>query len=495
MLIKGGVPARGIPVRGVPTRGIPMVFNVPVIPFYTPSLRPLPESEYVDIGKYVVDSWSFGEQFVLRVRDWKTRLEAETPSAVYQLGDLDEVNFTYPNLDPNEVGTPVPFALGGPVYDIPGVQIDTTTKTFKFLDGAVNQIIGFRANGGSFVPDSFDLAKTELTWAAWSGEQITIDIIADNSNPADAIEHLLTIRGGEAASELLTPTSAADPNYRKGFGQYGSRLNWISAHDRDGNEVNTPTLSIYVDSPTPVLDLVNDIAAVSFGRFFYHPAGYYYLDAWEPVPGRFATELTCFDFQPEESITHIITRVTANFREWVSSGLKQTIVAQNDPARGIHNLPIHYATTIDLPFPRREDVQWFASRNLAMEGKELFIGNAIVDQRGMKVIPGQQVRLVYPKRNTSGLFEVLKVHGAAGGNRVAIKVGNWRGFEDAPGFWTVDNPTFPDSLGGGSANTWDPSWTAAQKRYAIENYGYWTDDDGFLGTPKDVDSWKASVWA
>lgn len=60
--------------------------------------------------------------------------------------------------------------------------------------------------------------------------------------------------------------------------------------------------------------------------------------------------------------------------------------------------------------------------------------------------------------------------------------------------WTLDNPVFPVSLGGGSAETWDKTWTPQQKAYAKQYFGYWADDYGFIDST-DPDSYLASVWA
>jgi hypothetical protein len=54
-------------------------------------------------------------------------------------------------------------------------------------------------------------------------------------------------------------------------------------------------------------------------------------------------------------------------------------------------------------------------------------------------------------------------------------------------------PLFPALLGGGSAEIWDKNWTAAQKAYARQNFGYWCDENGFAD-PTDPESYLASTW-
>ncbi len=52
---------------------------------------------------------------------------------------------------------------------------------------------------------------------------------------------------------------------------------------------------------------------------------------------------------------------------------------------------------------------------------------------------------------------------------------------------------FPASVGGGSGDAWDSSWSDAKASYAANNWGYWCDADGFAdstdGRSKDVSRW------
>jgi len=62
-----------------------------------------------------------------------------------------------------------------------------------------------------------------------------------------------------------------------------------------------------------------------------------------------------------------------------------------------------------------------------------------------------------------------------------------------PGTWTADSPVFSVALGGSSAVIWDKNWTTDQKVYALANFGYWTDDDGYIDAT-DSESYMGSMW-
>lgn len=59
--------------------------------------------------------------------------------------------------------------------------------------------------------------------------------------------------------------------------------------------------------------------------------------------------------------------------------------------------------------------------------------------------------------------------------------------------WEDDTIVFPDYLGGGDASVWDKDWTLEQKIYAKSNFGYWTDENGYIDS-LDPDSYMGSQW-
>jgi len=59
--------------------------------------------------------------------------------------------------------------------------------------------------------------------------------------------------------------------------------------------------------------------------------------------------------------------------------------------------------------------------------------------------------------------------------------------------WTADAITFPAGLGGGDASVWDKNWSLAQKEYAKQNFGYWTNPSGYIDAT-DPDSYQGSQW-
>lgn len=455
---------------------------------YLPTVHTASDGDLVAVGKFAVRDWEHGAQLRLRVADWKTRLKVEIPPNRYD-------QTTYPNMDPNAAGQSIPVGFGK-LFDLPCTLIDSTTKTFKVLDHSVVTFDEMRADGAPITPTSIDLTHGEFVWDGYDPENpatLTADVATEWTNPADVISRLLVTYAGQ--SDLLVPVDENDPNYRKGFGAYGSRLAWMYGATSDGVEAHCPSISLYISTPTDVLDVIGQVITASFGRFYYAPEGYWFLDQWESVRGAnvvatfHAHEI--FELTPRVSSSERITSITLNYRKYESSGLVQILAMDSEELRHLGNLRQNISASRDYPSALLRDAQWYGSRVLAMEGRPLKTWEVTVNQRGWTLRPGQVIRVVYPKRAVDAIFEVLEVNARPGETPVDLLLGDNRGFADRPCFVTVDSPTFPASLGGGSAATWDAGWTAAQKTYARQNFGYVMDDNGF--NAGDRDSYKGSV--
>jgi hypothetical protein len=112
----------------------------------------------------------------------------------------------------------------------------------------------------------------------------------------------------------------------------------------------------------------------------------------------------------------------------------------------------------------------------------------------MLLEPGDFVRLGLNSSGIDGVFDVLEnnIHpGTMDGNLVLSDARGWR---DNNGFWTEDTFNFPVELGGAAVTAWDKTWTDEQKAYARENWGFWTDDDGYIDQTDPLQSFKKSRW-
>lgn len=443
-------------------------------------------ADYHPLAKWRIDSWETGTSLRLTLRDLKTRLESVVASEVFNRDD-------HPNANESVIGRTIPIVYGR-VLKVEAYLIDEEAGIFQVANHAIETLAVF-ADGVNITPDSVDLANGKFTWAAYDLEEMTADTSGAIDNPGDVVEDLLTTWGGEAIADLYQPGSG-DPREGEGFGAFGSRLHWILGTDNAGNEVNAPSLSIYIDTETNILDVVEVVEKFAMCDLFTGTDGLMTLRPFQPLRGQDVTysfqDHEIFNAERSDETSDTVTRVVCRYREDHAADSFQVIIDENEEGRLLRGLPSHVTEEVDAPFfDRRDALQW-SSRYTFMRSKPEETWNLDVVPKAWFLRPADTNRLAYPLRNLDGLFEVLGVEFTIGKGPVKLTVGNRRGFNDTVGFPTVDNPVFPDDLGGGSAETWSAGWTPDQKKYARENFMYITDDNGFAD-PTDVVAYSPGV--
>lgn len=460
-------------------------------------------SDYEVVGKWRVEAWDREDgEAILRLKEYKSRSRVKIPQAVFQLGELDEANFTWPNIDLNIVGNRVPIAMG-PLLGVVAFCVDTTTGTFRVVGHAISAFTAFRTSEGIEVtPDSTDITKSEFVFADWTDDTktdyfhvpIEVDIVAPYDNPADQIEEVLTTWAGEPDSALLMPSSGGDDE-NMGFGTYGSRNEWLLGTDNDGNEVSVYAGALYIDSETEALKICETIAAVAGGLFYSDLQGRYVLRLWEPVASENELTLNEWDIDDVKDTTDAgdpVTSVVVGYAHNYSSDTAQFVSDESDEWLYRRNLPSHEIEQKTLDLSDIKDARNWGSRELAMKGPPRYMLDIYCNQKAFLRQPGDAVRVVYSREGIDDFFDVLGVRNKPGTGEVVLSVSNWRGLAARTALVCDETFNFPDRLGGASAETYSPAWSDAQKKWASENGFYICDDNGFAA-PTDEDSYNFSV--
>ena len=114
---------------------------------------------------------------------------------------------------------------------------------------------------------------------------------------------------------------------------------------------------------------------------------------------------------------------------------------------------------------------------------------------------GDRIRVSYKRRSADGNFEwansspveIYMIEKDYINNIITLETDDLKGIGSDVGFWTDDTAFFSSDLGSGAMLVWDSSWSEAQKSYAVEYAGYWTNDDGFADAT-DPESLRISKW-
>lgn len=305
-------------------------------------------------------------------------------------------------------------------------------------------------------------------------------------NAIDIIEDLLTLAG-----ETNLNSSA--------FTEARSRLS--IGTDEFGREINTLRPSLYITELTEVLELIGEVNKLARSFLFSDETGQYSVGVFEPEPGEDLPQIDdtqIIEFDRLNEVSDLITKVIARYEDRPVDGYAQTATEENTAYQHIRNQPNPVTETVDLLTAYESDAEYWAQAYLILKGTPLVKLEVKAAWSQMLLAPGDQVHLISVDRGIDEVMEVLEKRLNLGDKGVTLILGNLRGFEDSPGTWIDDADVLPTrfaQLSGYSAGApeWNSSWDDEISSWARQNFGYWTDDNGFAD-PADARSYNLSAW-
>ena len=433
----------------------------------------------------IVGSWRIDQMTLdkvnanLPLREDRGIQDVKVPGAVFSTS-------TYPNLDPDIIGEPIPNAIGVGLRGLPAFLIDASTNTFKVVNNPLLSWDGFRdEDNKKFVPDVVDLATGEFTYAAWDGDtELFADISCSGENPIDAKKLLLTdlLRGANLPDSRLDTTSTG-----KGFGANGARVKHIrGTSSRTGAEKVDFSISLYMDEPKKVEEWIQEVDAASFGITYVDQAGVWQCKAWEPIPSDdmlHLDELFLKDPKFTWKMSDPVTRVVANYAKDFGRDSVQSAIHANDELRQLRGLSQHATLTREVPISDLFGATYWAQRTMAMRGVPRRILTCTATQEFSLLELGDFPRVTYAPLKIDGPYEVIKVMQQADSMEVNLTLIDVRGFGDTVGFYMSD--VAPD---------WDNSRNDAEIKNDRENGAWYTDDAGYADTDDPKRSFEEAVY-
>lgn len=457
-------------------------------------------ADYETLGAWRVTGWTKkNSAFSLTLEEKKGCLKKKIPVALYS-------RTAYPSMEEYQVGEVIPIAYGT-IYDVRPTCIHTDARQFKVANHAIKEFMAVRvrklasedAETETWVDVSFETnteatATFTLAAADWDGDaEVAVDFRGRMNangtlmvNPADVVRDLLTYWLAEPAATIDTASFAASWNF------------YNIGYDADGNPVTHLAISMYLNEATEATDIFSTINATA-GSYFYNGLdGKYRFIAFNPIPGESCLRFDENEIQSFEDITdatEIFSSVRAGYQYRAEQDYAQVYTYERAEAQYLQGS--NTAVLLDLenlPLSEVADARYVAQRSARMDGERLRKFKVRLNHRGWRLRPADFIYLSYERHGVDGVFEVLEVRRNLENTLWAdVVLGNLHGMGNTVGFWVSDTPTFPSRLGGGSCAAWSSVWTDAQKAWARQNVGYWTDDNGFADSA-DPDSFMAGAW-
>jgi len=272
-------------------------------------------SDFVRMGQGLIETIRVGRDTLeVGMVDGRKALSRRAPSNVFDAT-------TYPNIKPGNIGKAIPLAYGV-LLNVPVVCTNEAesgspaTYSFKLCDCTdhpIDAITAVRVKGVAKTPASTDLANGTFTLATADydpGDEVTCDFTGYEDDAGDPIDN-----AADVILDLLETQLGLE--YDPASFDQGE---WAVA------EAQAADIGLFVDSPTEVYDLIEDICTSARMMFFPHDDGRFTLRKYNPNRAVSQTfeedellEVPTVEYDPSEVLS---STMVGYARDWTEDQLR-----------------------------------------------------------------------------------------------------------------------------------------------------------------------------
>jgi hypothetical protein len=452
----------------------------------------LPYSEYKKAFKGIIEQKNFTtDKFDISFVDKKDNWDTVIP-----INSFDQT--AYPNLADEDVGKAIPVGWGiiknqAVTCITRALGTATSTHTFKILDTSLNSIVSIdqvRVKENNVSHQSADVAAATFklpTSTYTPGDLVTVDYHGYVSGSIVENPVVITRKIGDIIGETYTSTT---------WNQTG-----VEAAEAEADDFQ---VGVCVDKFRQAIDVVSEIMKSCLGTFFVNNDGLYDISIWTPNLDEDLDNVNEDDILENSlSADSVKDDIRKTIRAgWKKNYQKNTYTYKSKSSNITERLyGITKTRTIPTLLSDADSVNIYLDRvsllntngNIRVKFKtKLQLSEKNVGDR-MTI----SIKRIPENDNIAWLdyvpLEIKEITKDFLNNQLNIVTDNLRGIGSEVGNWTDDTVTFPPELGGGSGDPWDDSWSQEKKNYALQHWGYWTDDDGFIDSDDSV-TWNKSKW-
>lgn len=342
-----------------------------------------------------------------------------------------------------------------------------------------------------------DLANAEFTLGdGWTvGGDLSVDFVGKPNSDGVPIDN-----APDVIKDILESVGETDFDSAS-FGDISGEKTKLKLGKQDTRTVYRRALSLYITKKKDVLTQVGEINSVCGTYVYTNSTGQYACGVWDPFPQSVdpLNSANIIEFSESDDTQQIVTKTIANYKVNSQEKIKQSETRERQSTQYVRDQANPIIEERDLPFFFDRDAIDWASQTLFMRSQPLRKLNVTVP---WTYILGYNLGGVIPVKLTekriNQTFEIIERTIDFNRKQVRFVLGDMRGIGNKMGWWTYEPPTLPTSFAGlagyGSGSIdWNGSWAQEIKDWARNNYGYWTDDNGFAVT-SDAESFNVSNW-
>lgn len=469
-------------------------------------------ADYERVGTWLNDNWQkTNQQFIMNNLETKQQLTQNLPQNIYST-DL------YPGMNSQDsaIGTPVPWAYGL-IYGAPAVCIDVGTNRFKVADHAIFSIDEVRTNAAT-TWDTISvgaeyLSAGEFLLPGWDGQSaVSVDFHgkpnADGSWMSNASDMMLDLLAQCGQTEVNTGSFST------------SRQNLVIGGTTPATEQSMLVPSLFLNTTQTLAAVAQIINQVVGSYLFVDANGLFNYVVFVPLAGEglpLFDDLSILDFSEVKPNLQCQSEVTINYATRTQDKWGETLVVDKVATQYSKNQPsLTSVGPQNIGVSNDQDAEYWATRNLVFLGQKPGIYTINLPWSALLLLPTNQIHIQYARHNLDDIFEIVEVDkgsaassagsnvGSYGATGVEVTLSNLHNFSNKTGFWVEEDGftsgeegipvRFANLAGYGTGSLdWNDAWDPAIKAWAIQNCGWWSDDNGFVDSA-DPDSELVSGW-
>lgn len=427
-----------------------------------------PNKDFSDsqfIGRYLMADVDWGRDRVsVRVEEPTKFFDAGFPLRFFD--DLNTVNRN----DETE-GRHVPYIYGR-VFGVKAFPVLKGKKEFQVADHPIHSISNpVRIVNGQPVPvliSAKDYEAGRFSISEWNeGEEVLCDVngfVDENNNllnnPADITCQILD-------KMAFATVNTASITEARGYYDVSDSFPFRTVDKEVG---------LYIDEPGKVGDVLQKINQACFSYFRFNNSDEIEFKSWYPQR---RTDITVeildhelIEFREITSEREIITELHSVYQIHEGSD-DQHIVKITSDGKKRYNLGGERVKSLKSHSSSRDRATSFGQKAMTIQGMEARTYRLSMVFRPITWLPGDQVRLNVTRWGFDEIVEILSVSADLINGRCNITFSNRRNWERSSGWYS--EPSAPSYSGASSDATNQSQW---------EEWGYWSDDDGFLDATK-----------